>query len=307
MPIVWNNPLKYTDPSGWLNDLPNNSYDNEGGNIGDSWGSSGGGGWDPTMGFHSTFIQISNNYGTFSAMNAYNSGVISNIHYALLMAKGGGQSNGITKVDSWTDWWQVRSEKDKITYEQLNSTNFNTRYEIDYNYFNNATAGGDWISKFLKYTTTFKPSSPMKQMTYTNEKTIYSDWTKNENETDITQILAAWGLGEALQFTNSSVGNTTLGYYIGKNTDLGNYIVQSRIATTIADIGYWYGDITYNPISGNIISQNNTGFDKIGIVNLQQIFEYRITNTNTNTTFNYYRFVNLLNKFPFQLKKLKIK
>ena len=41
---AWNNPLKYTDPSGWLNDLPNNLYDNEDDNIGDSWWGSGGGG-----------------------------------------------------------------------------------------------------------------------------------------------------------------------------------------------------------------------------------------------------------------------
>ncbi len=68
-----NNPLKYTDPTGWFNTATDYS------NIidGESQGGRGGstpGGWNATMGFHSMFGITTALYGSGTALSAYNTG-----------------------------------------------------------------------------------------------------------------------------------------------------------------------------------------------------------------------------------------
>lgn len=128
--------MKYTNPSGWRLLDPGTEEMED---VNAPAKSASGGGWNPTMGFSSTFNQIANTYGTFAAMGAYNNGTVGAINMAILKAQSGQSVQGITKVERWTDYYTKTSTGTYYDYSKLNSV----RYETDISYFMNATACND--------------------------------------------------------------------------------------------------------------------------------------------------------------------
>lgn len=149
---VNNNPLNYTDPSGWLATAWQEGNGDESNNISSSRARSGGGGFVmgnmsgySTMGWSSMFMQVSSQYGTLAAMNAYSSGFSagagmrfgsaftayqSDYHLVPYISNNRDKSSGLIGDEPYAPW-----DVEKYTIGSV------TRYALNGNYWSGSI---DW-------------------------------------------------------------------------------------------------------------------------------------------------------------------
>ena len=258
-----NNPMKYTDPSGYL---PKTEYR--------QWRR-----WLRSITIHND-VENSNvsdyNWGGSIGITLGSSGYYDDSYDDYVL---GGA--GISVYDNYTN-------------PNLSAYYTRSNYYNRLDWYSNAGSslmsgaiaglGGTWYNpKTWTYTCTFTNDAPL--LAYNKKYIQRSNYVKLEGDSHILHILLAAGIA-TLSKTGSTIADATIGYSSDKIL-LDDIEVRERLVTTVINQIQWTGTITYNLLSNDIIKTESTGFVDNGGVVYSTVHEYEIYNKSTNKVYFY--------------------